>query len=509
MTFSGRIQATARLLQRNDVDAASWSVRSPAAELPERQWSPQQQRLLDSVDALLLQDDANGHNSNARNIFVTGCPGTGKTEVLIECALRAARSGAKVLIACPTALLQDTYNMRMPNHENISVETVHSSFRITRDADEVYVPPGRLRHFDVIIFDEISTLDGDVWRKVKTALSELSSPPIAIWAGDFSQLQSVTGETTMQDDILREVSAGHLRHVELLQHAFARSNDRALLAFLAHVRSHQPSRPQLLDFFRRRRLDSSPEEVTRNALRLERENGGKRFTILTVTNAAAARYNAARLQVEFPQAYARRDRDGVPGDPTTGGGKLVFVEGMRIRLTRNVDKERGFVNGALGFVHKVLRKDIFIMKTMLNVLILVHPVRFDNVSFMPVTYAYATTMRRAQGSTLEMGGLRFDRRRPDRGYAYVGASRFKQREKIFHIGHFRRSDWLPVGGDPNNEHVHPGDDSSDTNSDDEENDDSEEEPQDTDEESDDEPCQLALSASSGLACRADMDALFD
>ena len=60
-----------------------------------------------------------------------------------------------------------------------------------------------------------------------------------------------------------------------------------------------------------------------------------------------------------------------------------------------------------------------------------------------------------------MGGLRFDRRLPDRGYAYVGTSRFKRRADIWHIGHICRTDWLPVGGDQDNAEQHyPGVDSS-------------------------------------------------
>lgn len=76
---------------------------------------------------------------------------------------------------------------------------------------------------------------------------------------------------------------------------------------------------------------------------------------------------------------------------------------------------------------------------------------------VPVLYAYATTMRRAQGSTLELTGLFFDRRRADRGYAYVGVSRVKWQADAYHIGPIRRSDWRPVGGDPDgNEQEHPG-----------------------------------------------------
>ena len=104
---------------------------------------------------------------------------------------------------------------------------------------------------------------------------------------------------------------------------------------------------------------------------------------------------------------------------------------------------------------------------------------------MPVVYAYATTMRKAQGSTLDLVGLLFDRRRADRGYAYVGASRAKRMADVYLLGRIRRSDWLPVGGDPRgNEQEYPGSlsgsDSEETPSTD-----SEEAAEDTDDEEED------------------------
>ena len=53
----------------------------------------------------------------------------------------------------------------------------------------------------------------------------------------------------------------------------------------------------------------------------------------------------------------------------------------------------------------------------------------------------------AQGATLDLVGLYFDRKRADRGYGYVGASRAKRRADVFLLGRVRRTDWLPVGVD--------------------------------------------------------------
>ena len=85
---------------------------------------------------------------------------------------------------------------------------------------------------------------------------------------------------------------------------------------------------------------------------------------------------------------------------------------------------------------------------------------------MPCAYAYATTMRRAQGATLDLVGLVFDHRVPDRGYAYVGASRARHRAGLYLVDRVRRTDWLPVGGNVDDEQLKPSVMSEDSASDD-------------------------------------------
>ena len=125
----------------------------------------------------------------------------------------------------------------------------------------------------------------------------------------------------------------------------------------------------------------------------------------------------------------------LPGDPSIGGGDVVVIRGMRIRFTRNVDKERGFVNGAVAIVEHVLRKDVLVACTPGGIPILAHPAQYDGIQFMPFSFGYAMTIRRSQGSTLEMMTLRFDRKySADRGYGYVGAPRVQPAADLFVMG---------------------------------------------------------------------------
>ena len=88
---------------------------------------------------------------------------------------------------------------------------------------------------------------------------------------------------------------------------------------------------------------------------------------------------------------------------------------------------------------------VFTVELSTGVLILVHPIYDKKRCFLPCTYGYATTIRRAQGATYRHGCIWFDHTYPaERGYGYVAASRFKSKKGIYLFGKVRRTDWLPV-----------------------------------------------------------------
>ncbi|CAE7937965.1 Dnah2, partial [Symbiodinium necroappetens] len=133
------------------------------------------------------------------------------------------------------------------------------------------------------------------------------------------------------------------------------------------------------------------EEAVRTARTLERD--GKDFTFLTVTNRGAAAINEARLQLQFPRAASELAKSGgVPTDTEP----VVLDPGMRLRLTYNVDKDRSFVNGQMGTIRLMLRRDIFVLASDQGTSILVHPICVKGQMFLPVAYGWATTIRRAQ-----------------------------------------------------------------------------------------------------------------
>ena len=170
---------------------------------------------------------------------------------------------------------------------------------------------------------------------------------------------------------------------------------------------------------------------------------------LCVTNKGAAKIND--LALTYTGVSEAQRKHGLPGDEKAGAGTMFIKENLWIRLTQNLDKPRGFVNGALAQVVSILARcdtgvTIFTARIANGALVLVHPIRQGRKVFLPCCYGYATTIRRAQGSSLHLGALYFDHCfPPERGYGYVGASRFRSSAGLYFYGRIRRSDWLPVG----------------------------------------------------------------
>ncbi len=140
-TFVSRLRACKLLMDHIDgiADARirrriidSWTLKH-ASRIENLVWSPEQNMVLEAVAGGVTVADANV-SPHSRMLLVTGGPGTGKTSVIMQCAIAAAEAGCKVLIACPIGALVSVYRSNLPAGSEIVIETIHSSFKITRKA---------------------------------------------------------------------------------------------------------------------------------------------------------------------------------------------------------------------------------------------------------------------------------------------------------------------------------------------------------------------------------------
>ena len=287
-------------------------------------------------------------------------------------------------------------------------------------------------------------IDDELLEKLRIAIGELPQRPVLLLSGDFYQLGPMQSQRATVRWLIE-----HFKHMFLTE--CHRTTDPQLLDFLAIIRSSQPSRQQLHDFFDSRRLSDDLDTAVRQGMAIAADQG-RHFIWLTVTNKGAQTINehgCAAVGIT-PELLATAPH----GDPKVHAGPVYAKPGVMIRLTRNLDKDRGFVNGAIGEVVDVLSDRVFTLRLSCGTMVLVHPIVEEwkdedghpfRRTFLPCCYGYATTIRRAQGTSLHLGALYFNHDYPpEPGYGYVAVSRFRAASGIYLYGRIRRTDFLPV-----------------------------------------------------------------
>ncbi len=244
-----------------------------------------------------------------------------------------------------------------------------------------------------------------------------------------------------------------------------RSTDPEHLLFINRIRVKQPTRPLLEEYFDDRHwYHMSLTECVVIGFELA-ERAGKPFVWLACTNRGASEVCEAAVR---HKGITDEDlSNGYLCDPCSKSSlRIVARRGVILRLTRNFDKQRGFVNGAMVCVEDSLRgNEVFTARLIgSGNMVLIHPMEEDGGIFLPCCYGYATTIRRAQGSDLYHGCLYMDQmKRPaGRGYGYVGVSRFQSRAGCYLYGKLRRTDFLPVDPEDTEEVLERGYDSVDS-----------------------------------------------
>ena len=195
----------------------------------------------------------------------------------------------------------------------------------------MYAPPSRLRQFDLFLIDEASQIEDGITQRLRLALSELPQDPVIVVAADHRQLRPIAGGSEILQWCL-QMDAHYLTIVH-------RTNDQVLLDFLHQVRKEQPTRDFLSNFYRERHLHRDMAIAVYQGMQLQARRG-QHFMWLCVTNKGAAGINGMALAYEGVAVAGRKL--GFAGDAKAGAGTMFIRAGLWIRLTLNLDKQRGF-----------------------------------------------------------------------------------------------------------------------------------------------------------------------
>lgn len=382
--------------------------------------------------------EAGGH------LFVTGRAGTGKSTLLKSLCRMLPDDKA---IVAPTGLAA----------VNVGGQTIHSFFslppRLIQANDIRRSRNGAvMRKLKLLVIDEVSMVRSDLMWGIDQALrvnrGRLQEPfggvRLAMF-GDMHQLPPVVQEAEVAAHLENAYggpfffSHGALAEgigtmlLELGQ--VFRQSDEALITILNRIRDGDVEEPDLA---------ALNERV--HPIRTLSE--GEPYVILTPTNAAASRINAAYLDALPGEAKAFEA--GISGDFSQGAqpteATLVLKPGAKVILIRN-DPDKRWVNGSVARISRFEGERVFI--TLEGCEHEVEPAAWESRRYaydqaqskvvesvagtfrqLPLRLAWALTIHKAQGLTLEKVYIDLGRGTFAHGQAYVALSRCRTLEGL-------------------------------------------------------------------------------
>ena len=378
------------------------------------------------------------------HLFVTGRAGTGKSTLLQ--GLRDMVDGELVVLA-PTGLAA----------VNVGGQTIHSFFglppRLIRPDDIKRSRNGKvMRRLKLVIIDEVSMVRSDLMAAIDQSLRLNRGRPREAFGGcrllmfgDLHQLPPVVQEAEVAEHLdsayggpfffsvpsLREGAGTAL--IELSQ--VFRQRDESLIRVLNRVRDGEADEEDL-------------EELNQRVAPIRTLSEGDPYVILTPTNAAAQRINMAYLDA-LPSRDYRYDA-AVTGEFNPGAhptdSTLVLKVGAKVILLRN-DAERRWVNGTIARVSRLEERQIWVEVDgkeyeIERVAWESRRYAFDQTqektvetvagtfTQFPIRLAWALTIHKSQGLTLDRVYIDLGRGTFAHGQAYVALSRCRTLEGL-------------------------------------------------------------------------------
>ena len=371
------------------------------------------------------------------NIFLTGVAGGGKSVTLqkiieyckeenIAFGVTATTGTAAFLIGGKTL-----HSYLGIGYAKESPEELYENLR----ENKMFYIIKKLRDLEVLIIDEVSMLDNVLFEKISKYLSLIRKNinPFGglqlVLTGDFCQLEPVDGVYCFKSDEWKKLDLDTIYLKKMIRQNKDKEFQKMLLE-LRYGNCSDETFEKLLTLKDTEFGDIKPTKLYPHNFDVDKINK-KEYNTLIESGAKKViyeiKYDCLSKDKEKTKKWAKNIE--IPDS-------IELCIGAQVVVLANVDQDKGIVNGTRGMITNLTPKTVTIKRVNGSL----HEIKYFScinsenpemkVSYMPIKLAYALTIHRSQGATLDAIEIDIGDKIFAAGQAYTAISRAKDLKSI-------------------------------------------------------------------------------
>ena len=333
---------------------------------------------------------------NSENLFLSGSAGTGKSYTIkniVEYLDNNKKNyGLTALTGCAASLING-----QTLHSYLSLGIDKSLKDIYMDLTKKYIPKYKtLKSLDVLIIDEISMMSNELIELIDELLKLIKSNILpfggiqVIMVGDFHQLPPINGNYCFTSPVWNALNMHNIILTDLIR----QKDDLVLQEILEELRDGKISDKtfETLKSLNKTKFtgDIKPTKLFPVNTNVDKINNKEFLKLVKLNDGKTTTYKAfSKYKIDNIETY-----------------DICLTLNAQIMVIRNIDVENHLVNGTRGIVIGLLEKCVIIKDMNNNI----HHINYytdinnnkkNNISFMPLKLAYAISIHKSQGSSID------------------------------------------------------------------------------------------------------------
>jgi ATP-dependent DNA helicase PIF1 len=372
-----------------------------------------------------------------KNIFLTGVAGAGKSVTLKKIIEYCNEEGLKFGVTATTgtaAFLIGGKTLHSYLGIGFAKESAEEIYEYLRENKMFYIIK-KLKDLQVLIIDEVSMLDNILFEKISKYLSIVrkKSEPFGglqlVLTGDFCQLEPVENDYSFKSPEWKKLELETVYLKKMIRQGKDKEFQKILLE-LRYGDCSDETYEKLLSLKDTEFGEIKPTKLYPHNYDVDKINQ-KEYKALIDSGAKKVTY-----EIKFDCLSKDKEKTKKWAKNIEIPDSIELCVGAQVVVLANVDQDKGIVNGTRGIITNLTPKTVTIKRVNGSIYEIKYfqCVSSENsemkVSYIPIKLAYALTIHRSQGATLDAIEIDIGDKIFAAGQAYTALSRAKDLKSI-------------------------------------------------------------------------------